>query len=163
MASNLLKIKITGIEEAIAQLKEIQRNYENKQKEFLSRLADIGVDTAKIRFAGHREGNDSPVEVGKEESKNGFWVYAKGEQVAFIEFGAGVFYNGAEGYKGERPPGIVGIGEYGKGKGKQDSWGYYDDAGELQITHGTMAANAMFYASQEMQRKIQDIAKEVFG
>ena len=62
-----------------------------------------------------------------------------------------------------RPDGIVGIGEYGQGKGKQKSWGYYDDTGELVVTHGNPATLAMWYATQEMEREVIRIAKEVFG
>ena len=80
----------------------------------------------------------------------------------FIEFGAGVYFNGPEPYPEPRPDGVAKIGEYGQGKGKQNTWGYYDDGGNLILTHGTPAAMPMYHAERTMEQEIKRIAREVF-
>ena len=105
--------------------------------------------------------NDSSVTL--ETIAGGYCIKAEGKAVAFIEFGAGVYHNSGEPYPKPRPDGIVGIGQYGKGLGKRQAWGFKDDSGELVITHGNPAAMPMWYASEEMRKNILKIAKEVFG
>lgn len=158
------KLNPQSIDKAIAEVKEYKAWVNRKAGELARRLATIGAMTASIRFTGayYQDGNkDVSIEV--EPTDKGWKIVASGEDVCFIEFGAGVYYNGSEPYPEPRPPGVAGIGEYGQGKGKQDSWGYYDDNGELVITHGTPAAMPMYHASQEMERQFLRIAREVFG
>jgi hypothetical protein len=57
----------------------------------------------------------------------------------------------------------VGIGEYGKGYGKRQAWGFRDESGELVVTHGNPAAMPMWYASEEMRNSIKQKFVEVFG
>lgn len=100
------------------------------------------------------------------DSKNGDTisvVMAHGKEAVFIEFGAGVYYNpsGSSAHP-NRPPNIVNIGEYGKGYGKREVWGFYDENKKLHLTHGTPASMPMFYAAKEIAKQIPDIAIEVF-
>lgn len=158
------KLNAKSIDKAIAEIKEYKAWMNRKTGELARRLATIGAMTASIRFTGayYQDGNKD-VSISVEPTEKGCKIVASGEDVCFIEFGAGVYYNGSEPYPEPRPPGVVGIGEYGHGKGKQDTWGYYDDNGELVITHGTPAAMPMYHASQEMERQLLRIAREVFG
>jgi hypothetical protein len=57
----------------------------------------------------------------------------------------------------------VGIGEYGKGHGKQQAWGFRDESGDLVITRGNPAAMPLWYASEEMRDAIKAKFVEVFG
>jgi hypothetical protein len=57
----------------------------------------------------------------------------------------------------------VGIGEYGKGQGKQKAWGYYDENDELVITRGNPAAMPMWYASEEIKNSVLKVVKEVYS
>ena len=144
-----------------------QAELSDERKElFLKKLADEFRVSLRVHFNSNWSlyiDNPSPILVGVEREGDGYAVYAQGDQVAFIEFGAGVFYNGSgANYKLGRPPEISGIGEYGKGKGKQNTWGYYDDTGALHLTHGNPPANAFYHASVDTRRKIRDIAREVF-
>ena len=61
-----------------------------------------------------------------------------------------------------RPEGVVGIGEYGKGRGSRPIWVYYDETGKKVFTRGNPAALGMWYATEEMRRSILDVAREVF-
>ena len=149
-----------------AAIKELQRYkewVEAKTKELCERLSVIGAYEASVRFAGAIYDGSNDVFVDVEPIDGGYAIVAKGQAVAFIEFGAGVYHNPSEPYPLPRPDGIVGIGEYGKGKGKQQAWGYYDNAGELVITRGNPAAMPMWYAMREMENEIRRIAREVFS
>ena len=152
-----------SIGQAIRELKSFRDSLEAKTKVFLDELAHIGVKEASVRFttAMYDGVNDSSVTL--KPIDGGYCIVAEGKAVAFIEFGAGVYHNPGEPYPNPRPDGIVGIGEYGKGYGKRQAWGFRNEDGELVITHGTPAAMPMWYASEEMRKAIANKFKEVFG
>lgn len=89
-------------------------------------------------------------------------VIAHGKEAVFIEFGAGVYYNPSGAPHPNRKNGILAIGEYGKGYGKRQVWGYYDESGDLHLTHGTPASMPMFYAVKEIAERVPQIARDVF-
>lgn len=153
----------SSINDAIKELEEFRDSLKQKKDRMLKELAEIGVKEASVRFttAMYDGVNDSSVSL--ETTDNGYTIVASGHAVAFIEFGSGVYHNSSEPYPNPRPDGIVGIGEYGKGQGKRKAWGYRNEAGEVVVTHGNPAAMPMWYASEEMRSKIQQIAQEVFG
>ena len=158
-----MSLSVASIDNAIKELRAFRSSIELKKYKLLEALANIGVKEASVRFttAMYDGVNDSSVTL--EPIPNGYCIKAEGKAVAFIEFGAGVYHNPGEPYPNPRPEGIVGIGEYGKGLGKRQAWGFKDASGELVITHGNPAAMPMWYASEEMRSKIQEIAQEVFG
>lgn len=157
-----VRLSDSGINSAIKELKAYQKWVEQKTQLLTEKLAILGAGNASVRFARatYDGENDSQVSVSK--TSNGWVIRAEGNAVFFIEFGAGVYFNGAEPYPKPRPPMVDKIGEYGQGKGKRNSWGYYDEGGELHITRGTPAAMPMYYAAVEMERELLRIAKEVF-
>ena len=165
VARKIIKTDLStaGIETAIAELKAFRDSIDQKKDKLLKELANIGVREASVRFttAMYDGVNDSNVSL--ESTLGGYAIVAKGHAVAFIEFGAGVYHNPGEPYPDPRPAGIVGIGQYGMGRGKRQAWGFLDDTGNLVITHGNPAAMPMWYAREEMRNKIQKIVKEVFG
>ena len=165
MAKRVIKMSLSSksIGQAIRELKSFRDSLEAKTKVFLEELAYIGVKEASIRFttAMYDGVNDSTVTM--EPITGGYCIKAEGKAVAFIEFGAGVYHNPGEPYPNPRPAGIVGIGQYGKGHGKRQAWGFKDEGGELVITHGNPAAMPMWYASEEMRNAILETFKEVFA
>lgn len=158
-----MSLSTSSIKDAIKELKSFRDSIDAKKDELLEKLANIGVKEASVRFttAIYDGVNDSSVTL--EIIPDGYRIVAEGKAVAFIEFGAGVYHNPGEPYPKPRPDGIVGIGEYGKGLGKRQAWGFKDESGELVITHGNPAAMPMWYASEEMRNNILKIAREVFG
>ena len=152
-----------SIDEAIREMRSYRDSIKGKMDKMLEKLAYIGLKEASIRFttAIYDGVNDSSVTL--EPIKDGYCIRASGRAVAFIEFGAGVYHNPGEPYPNPRPAGIVGIGEYGKGHGKQPAWGFRDESGELVVTRGNPAAMPMWYASEEMRKSILATFKEVFG
>ena len=165
MAKKIIKMSLSAssIDNAIKELKAFRDSIEIKKLSLLKGLGEIGVQEASVRFttAIYDGVNDSSVTL--EPISGGYCIKAEGKAVAFIEFGAGVYHNPGEPYPNPRPSGIVGIGEYGKGRGKRQAWGFKDDSGELVITHGNPAAMPMWYASEEMRSAIVKLFKEEFG
>lgn len=133
------------------------------EKQLLEELANIGLKEAQVRFTNAMYDGVNDSEVTLDAIENGYRIVAEGKAVAFIEFGAGVYYNPTDPYPNPRPDGIVGIGEYGKGYGKRQAWGFKNESDELVITHGNPAAMPMWYASEEMRNSILTIARRVFG
>ena len=158
-----MSLSATSISQAIKELKAYRDSLESRKQRLLDELANIGVREASVRFttAIYDGVNDSDVTL--EVIDNGYRIVAEGKAVAFIEFGAGVYHNPSEPYPKPRPEGIVGIGEYGKGYGKRQAWGFKNESGELVVTHGNPAAMPMWYASEEMRNSILRIARRVFG
>lgn len=158
-----LSLNTKSINSAIKEVRAYKKWVQDKTLELTRKLAELGADEAKVRFVGAQyDGiNDSSVTV--EPITNGYKIVAAGNAVCFIEFGAGVYYNGTEPYPEPRPSGVVGIGEYGQGKGRRKAWGFYDADGALVITHGTPAAMPMYHASRVMMQEVSRIAKEVFA
>ena len=156
-------LDVVSIDSAIKELKAYRDSLDGKKDKLLEELANIGVREASVRFttAMYDGVNDSSVTL--EVINDGYAIVAEGQAVAFIEFGAGVYHNSGEPYPDPRPEGIVKIGEYGKGHGKRQAWGFRDDSGELVITHGNPAAMPMWYASEEMRKAIVKLFKEEFG
>ena len=152
-----------SIDQAIKQLKEYKRKFLEREKRLIEGLAEIGLKEASVRFTTAMYDGTNDVSVKLDETKNGYVIVAEGKAVAFIEFGAGVYHNTAEPYPNPRPEGIVGIGEYGKGKGKQRAWGYKNENDEVVITHGNPAAMPMWYASEEIKNSVLKVVREVFG
>ena len=158
-----IRLSTKSIDQAIKELKAYRDSLDRLKDQLLEELANIGVREASVRFttAMYDGVNDSDVTL--EPIENGYQIVATGQAVAFIEFGAGVYHNTGEPYPNPRPDGIVEIGEYGKGYGKRQAWGFKNESDELVITHGNPAAMPMWYASEEMRNSILKIARRVFG
>lgn len=165
MARKIISFSLSTkeINRAIKEVEQYKLDIQRKEKLLLEKLSYLGVKEASIRFttAMYDGVNDSSVSL--EQTSNGYAIVAQGNAVAFIEFGSGVYHNSSEPYPNPRPAGIVGIGEYGKGRGKRKAWGYRDEGGEVVITRGNPASMPMWYATEEMRRSILQIAREVWG
>lgn len=166
-----IELSVSGINKAIKELAKYKQEFLEKEKRLVKGLADIGLREATVRFTSAAYDGVNDVSVSLVKTTNGYAIMAKGNAVAFIEFGAGVYHNPSEPYPAPRPEGIVGIGEYGQGKGTRRAWFYYGDAGsngEIQEngavkTRGNPAAMPLWYTSQEMEKSIMRVVREVFG
>ena len=155
---------------AIRALESYQKWVEAKTRQLAERVARLGVDIAQMRFGWASldyQGDDKEITVTCEPTKRGFSINASGHAVCFLEFGAGVYWNGIEPYPGDelthRPPGVVGIGEYGKGQGKNMGWVFKDSNGNKVFTRGNQAHKPLWHSANEMRNQLARIAKEVFG
>lgn len=172
MAKKTLKINLfdsKSLQSAIKQIQQYRDDLLRKCDLFVRRLAEVGIpviDQNISAAAGDSDkGHNTYIKLNSFGSYSQATLVCEGKDLLFIEFGAGVHYNGAAGSsphpKGEEM-GYT-IGSYGKGQGKNDFWFYYADTGEAVMSHGTQATMPMYKAGVEMRRQILTIAKEVFG
>lgn len=157
----------TSIRSAINRIETIKKRLE-RVDEYTKRLADIGVKVATEAFTSALSNPDftSSVSVTAIPDGNGGYVIrAEGDEVAFIEFGTGVYYNGSGSYPGDLPAGVSKIGDYGQGKGSRRAWGYYagGDKSNLVITHGHYRSAGMYNAEKAMAEEAVSIIKEIFA
>lgn len=180
MAKKTLKadLSISSIRNLQKELEKYKDSLTYKCELLVKRLAEAGIpvideNMAKAAFTVDEKGMQSGADPQHytHVKINTFGNYARadliveGAELLFIEFGAGVYYNGSAGSsphpKGEEF-GYV-IGSYGKGHGVQKVWGYYADSGELILTHGVEATMPVYKASLEIAENVVKIAKQVFG
>lgn len=177
-------VKITGIDRVQKALQQID-NYSkpNYIKTFLERLAEVGVDVADLTFFNYEyyeRASDIPRTNIKWVSSNVIAIESSSEAITFIEFGAGVTYNGNRDYLQANELGYE-IGRYGKGLGSDPNWVFVSDdeldtespsvkmiaenkktGKKVYRTIGNPPAKGLYYASKEMQNKIMEVALEVF-
>lgn len=146
-----------SINRAIAEIKAYRDDFDVKEREFVRRLAEVGVRVAEAGFSVADYDGVNDVVVSLVPTKNGAAVVASGSTVGFIEFGTGVRYpewdNSDMSYT---PPKH---GTYGKGKGKNPK-GWFFDSG--RHTYGNPPAEAMRTARDEMVDQVMQIAREVW-
>lgn len=161
----------TGIDEAIRRLEAFKKDFQKKVETYRKRIADEIAKSASLKFGSAtmehtvKGATRKPqVDVFVDERGSVSVVVANGEDAVWCEFGAGVYYNGSAGSSPNPYAKDLGftIGSYGKGYGKRQAWGYYDDGGELIITRGTPASMPMYNSAKEVAQMAISIAKEVF-
>lgn len=176
------KLKINGLsaeslENAAKAIEKYQLEVALKNKELVRELAKEGIDEASnhLTFKGDSEpptiATQNPrVTLGKSEGQMKAVIRLKGDDVAFVEFGAGIHYNTPVGTS-PNPYGVelgYTIGSYstlggnGYSMGQYDYWAYTDDNGVLVVTYGTEAAMPLYYASERIRQKAKEVAKSVF-
>lgn len=157
------KIVIDGLSQenvanAIGEVRKYQAWILEKEAELRSRLASLGATVASIQFSRAIYNGTNDVSVRVDDTGSVAVIYAEGESVAFIEFGAGITYGYGHPLAGELG---VGPGTYPEGKGHWDNpggWWYAHG----QHSYGNPPAMAMVAARDAMVADITTIAKEVF-
>ena len=158
------KIVIDGlshknISSAIREVRKYQAWVAKKEAELRLRLASLGATVASIQFARAIYNGTNDVSVRVDDTGSVAVIYAEGESVAFIEFGAGITYGSGHPQAGELG---VGPGTYPEGKGHWDNpRGWWYAHGEH--TYGNPPAMAMYSAVQAMTEEVTKIAREVFA
>lgn len=159
-----LSITFTGLTELQKKIDDYAKTFPQKVETFLERLMEAGIPVVDTNMMTAM-GDSSPTHTTWVEVQNNgetitatLWV--SGEDLAFIEFGAGIFYNNEEHPKASEFG--VGIGTYGKGQGLNYGWYYYDDAGEKKFSRGTEMTMPVFKAGQEMLNRFDEIVRESF-
>lgn len=148
-----------SIDSAIKEIRKYKLWVEAKEKELRLRLATLGATVASIRFSSAIYNGTNDVSVRVSDKGDTATIYAEGESVAFIEFGAGAKHGYGHPQAGEFG---VGPGTYPDGKGNWDNpKGWYIPGGEH--TYGNPPAMAMYDAVQAMTEQVTMIAKEVFS
>ena len=150
-----------SINDAVKRLVQFEKEFRQKEKEFIRRLADVGVSVASAGFSVADYDGINDVVVTSTQGGNSAAVIAYGQTVGFIEFGTGIKFrewvddNNASGSPYTPPA----HGTYGKGKGKNPKGWFY---GPGQHTYGNPPAEAMLTARDEMVDRVIQIAREVW-
>lgn len=162
-----------GINKAIREIEAYKRELADKLTLYRTRLGEEIATEARMGFSSSMvddiikggSPHTAQVEVSVTDDGNTTIILADGEDAVWCEFGAGVFHNGSVGSSPNPYGGEIGltIGSYGKGKGSQTAWGFYDGDENLIITRGTVATMPMYKAVQAVTARAISIAKEVFG
>ena len=162
-----------GIDTLLREIESYTVWLKERSQVLLDRLAQAGFEVASARFSKAVYDGTNDASVSLETRSEGVRaVVAVGASVLFIEFGTGVTYPDNHPQAAE-----LGMkrGEYGKGHGKQSSWGYYGDPGTngvvkmkkdgstVVITHGNPANMPMYETVKELEAMLLELVKEVFS
>jgi hypothetical protein len=162
-----------GIDTLLREIESYTVWLKERSQVLLDRLAQAGFEVASARFSKAVYDGTNDASVSLETRSEGVRaVVAVGASVLFIEFGTGVTYPDNHPQAAE-----LGMkrGEYGKGHGKQSSWGYYGDPGTngvvkmkkdgstVVITHGNPANMPMYETVKELEAMLPELVKEVFS
>ena len=171
-----MKLKVKGFDRAIKNLSRLATNLESNMKKVIKKLADIGVEKARSVFNDEAliyDGiNDVVVDDARWVGDNKIEIVARGQAVAFIEFGTGIVYPDDHPLASQ-----LGIarGTYGQGKGSNPTWAYYGQKGknttakivrtdptkgDVVLTEGNPPAYGMYKAGEEIKSQILKIVKE---
>lgn len=167
-------LDVASLREAEEAIRKYATSLDAKNTEFLNVAAEKLKEDAQRGFSdaitdvvteasgnGMDYGSDVKVGILSGGKPNEKLVIASGSQLAFIEFGAGVHFNGAEGSKPHPKADdveAVGIGEYGKGYGTQDKW----YIGAKTWTYGTPMQAPMWQATINLESELIEIARSIF-
>ena len=164
-------LSVKEINRAIREVEKFKRDFERKVEEYRRKVAEAISNDAQLGFNGavlsdviKGSTRQPEVTVSVEERGDITVVVANGEDAVWVEFGAGVHHNGSVGSSPNPYGGELGftIGSYGKGYGKAQAWGYYDENHNLVLTRGTPAAMPMYNAAEAVAKEAIKIAREVF-
>lgn len=163
-------LSVRDIDRAMRELEQYKQDIIRKTDLLREKVAERLAELSQSGFAGAvvddlLKGGQrtAQVDVSIDQRDNITLVIARGEDAVWVEFGAGVHYNGSAGTSPHPKGSELGftIGGYGKGMGKKDVWGFYKD-GELRLTHGAPATMPMYNAAKTVCDEIAEIAREVF-
>ena len=152
-----LELSLESCQKALNELHDYKNELRPKLDEICRRLAEIGAEEARQRFARGDYGNTDAY-VSTTPIDNGWKIVAMGKDVYFIEFGTGFFAH-PHGATTSVP---VYPGSYSEQHAKQFSeYGYWWYEGEK--LQGTEAEMPMYFAGEAIRANEERIAREVFG
>lgn len=157
-----------SLRDAAKQVRKFKDDFVQKNRTFVQELTKLGIQVIYDHLNGdgdsdYPQPSDPHVMMGIRDGVMQATLRLKGEDVAFVEFGAGVFYNGTG---SPHPLGFelgYTIGSYGYGQGTQEHWWYKNKEGEMTISYGTQATMPLYSADLKIRQQFVSIAKSVFG
>lgn len=158
----------SSIEDAIRQIEEYEKSLQRKCEELCNRLIEVGIPVINARI-GQAQGDSSKqnsiaFDIQKDGSVTKAIIKLTGEDILFIEFGAGIYYNNGAAHPRASALGY-GVGTY---PGQTHAinpgyWWYKDDDESLHFSRGTEATMPMYSAMMEMKNNLLSIATEIFN
>lgn len=160
-------LSLVSIEQAIKDITAYRTKLKRLEEELPKALAEFGATYAQAAYDTNihnvywdGKSDHTNIKVTAEPTEKGWRVLAEGDEVCFVEFGAGVFFNADGGGMFERPEGVVGIGEYGAGNGKNDVWAF-GSGKSRKVTYGTPASNTLYFTAREIEDRIVETARRI--
>ncbi len=163
-----VQLSTRGIEKAIKELKDYQKEIAEKTQELVIRLMQDGVQVANTALMS-TVGDSTEGTIGFKLDNKGdivsAVVFLSGKDALFIEFGAGIAYN-----TGAQHP-LAGQFGYGPGtypskhppnKGINPGYWYYREDGELVKSIGTGASMPIYRAAENARNTAIHRAMEIF-
>ena len=153
-----IELNLKSIQNAITKLKTYQRTLDRKARQICDGLADVGATECRAIVASIPATEDlGSLSVSIEKAKGGSGAYSatihlKGEQVAFVEFSAGITF-GTTTF-----PSIPGQTHALDPEG----WDYWVD-GVHKHTYGNRAYMPMYYSDMAIRREVLNVARKVFA
>lgn len=161
MADHVIKIDLLdpfSLSAAERETMRLAREFDRKVDEFVREIASIGAQAAAGAYGGR-------VGVSIEGIGNGFSICADGQQVVFIEFGAGSAVNTGNMFAGQMPF-EVRQGSYSDSKNPpgpyaKSGYRFWKFGGNLYTE--IVPANGMENAHKAMMQDMRNVAMRVFG
>ena len=142
------------IEYLTHRFEDAQKSLNRMVDEACRRLAEIGLEKARVNFFNVTYDGTNDTNVSVEKRDGGYAVVANGQAVLFIEFGSGLV-----GFGHPEPHGM-GPGTYpGKGHWNDPNGWYYAHG---KKSHGNPPNMPMYTAEKELEQEVERIVKEVF-
>lgn len=164
-----LRLRNDEINALINRIENKKKTLTDKSREFVERLSLIGIPVIQenINFAlgDADKSHETQIILSEKGGIQTATLQVSGEDILFIEFGAGVHFNGNP-HGSPHPKGKefgYTIGDFSdKHHGLQDSWWYTDESGNSHYSQGTQATMPMYKAAMEIRKEMIAIAKEIF-
>ena len=149
---------------------QYQAKLEARLTDFVEALADVGIKVIELTMSAVPPFDVGSYYVDLTLQQNGNTIVGRlklhGDQVAFIEFSAGITYGSAPGTYPLPSGSEMGYGTYHPGSRNAtnpNGWYYRTDDGALQHTLGTAAHMPMYKADMKMREDVERIAKRIFA
>lgn len=157
-----------SVKEAVKEIQAEKREWKRKAKEATRIIAEelanrINENLFNIELADDlidvKTHQQVKSVVGLEAKANGTMVTVYGENVVFVEFGAGIYHNqGVNNPLSETVEFETNIGSYGKGHGLQPYWFVAHNL----ISRGTPASMPIYKAIETIKPMIPTLVRRVF-
>lgn len=152
---------IKSIKDAVKDLNAFSKRIVEGSREITRRMAEVCADTARAAYGNGEDGNDS-FSVDVYEEKDGHVVSASGQDVYFLEFGAGVAAGSGYDTTVIEPPVDISPGSWSSTRGTKEfsRYGSWHHKGEKYTE--IVPRKGMYYGVKAATEQLEQIAEEVF-
>ena len=154
-----ITVSLGDINEAVTQIEEYEQTLKQNVDKFLTQLLEYGVDIAKTKIVelGAIDGGEllNSISYMLYREDNRGILFTDCPHACYVEFGTGII--------GAKSPHPTMPWEYDVNNHGEKGWYYYDTKkGRIRFTKGMPSRPFMYETGAELERKVVDIAKEVF-
>ena len=171
MKNIAVKLDPQGVADAIKEIRQYQKDVENKVRLLIQRLTDLGAEIARIKIVSMGAYYSGELLSGVDgyysPTLNVGFVRVTSDHVAFVEFGTGVVGQNNPHKNGEYLSKAAW--QYAVGpkifttKDGRVGWIYPTDDGEFRFTEGMKSRPFMYETALELQKNFPNIVKAVFS